>query len=295
VAEPSAHGTTAGREAQPRARRPSDRLVPAVEIVIPVHNEQRTLARSVRALYRHLEQHAAFSFAITIADNASTDGTLAAARSLARELAAVSVLHLDRKGRGGALRAAWSRSDAEVVAYMDVDLSTDLAALTELLTPLLQGRGDIAIGSRLAPGAEVRRGLRRELISRAYNLLLRVALGVGFSDAQCGFKAVRREVLGPLLDRVQDDAWFFDTELLVLAQRSKLAIHEVPVRWVEDTDSRVAILATAWQDLRGIVRLRRSTRRRPQQADASDQAGRGRTREVDRSAAVYPRPNAAPR
>jgi glycosyltransferase involved in cell wall biosynthesis len=166
------------------------------------------------------------------------------------------VLHLDRKGRGRALRAAWTRSEADVLAYMDVDLSTELSALPSLLIPLLQVRADVAIGSRLAPGAEVTRGLKRELISRSYNALLRLTLGVGFSDAQCGFKAARREVLLPLLERVEDDAWFFDTELLYLAQRSKLAIREVPVRWVEDPDSRVAILATVREDLRGIMRLR---------------------------------------
>jgi glycosyltransferase involved in cell wall biosynthesis len=229
----------------------------AVEIVIPVHNEQRVLDSSVRRLRDYLAREATFAYAITIVDNASTDATFALARSLAAELPEVSMLHLDEKGRGRALRAAWSRSTAAVVAYMDVDLSTDLSALRELLTPLLQERGDVAIGSRLAPGAEVTRSLRRELISRAYNLLLQLALHVGFSDAQCGFKAARREAVQPLLDEVQDDAWFFDTELLYRAQRGRLAIHEVPVRWVEDRDSRVKLLATAWQDLRGVMRLRR--------------------------------------
>jgi len=233
---------------------------PAVEIVIPVHNEQLALENGVRTLHAHLNQTFAFSFRITIADNASTDATLDVARTLAQELDGVEVLYLDRKGRGHALRCAWSRSDATVLAYMDVDLSTDLAALDELLTPLLEGRGDLAIGSRLAAGAEVTRGLRREVISRTYNLLLRALLGATFSDAQCGFKAGRREVVQALLDDVQDDAWFFDTELLYLAQQRKLAIHEVPVRWVEDLDSRVQIVATAREDLRGVMRLRAAAR-----------------------------------
>jgi glycosyltransferase involved in cell wall biosynthesis len=233
---------------------------PAVEIVIPVHNEQRVLAASVHELHRYLTSEFRFAFRITIADNASTDATLEIAQALARQLAGVAVLHLDRKGRGGALRAAWSRSDADVVAYMDVDLSTDLSALEALLLPLLQVRGDITIGSRLAPGARVTRGLRRELISRAYNLLLHVVPGAGFSDAQCGFKAGRREVIDALLSEVEDDSWFFDTELLYLAQRRKLAIREVPVRWVEDLDSRVDLIATAREDLRGMMRLRRRAR-----------------------------------
>jgi glycosyltransferase involved in cell wall biosynthesis len=230
---------------------------PEVEIVIPVHNERHVLAASIRTLHAHLEREHAFSFQLTIAENASTDGTLELAETLAHELAGVSVLHLDAKGRGRALRAAWGQSDADVLAYMDVDLSTDLGSLAGLLMPLLEGRGDITIGSRLAPAAQVRRSIKRELISRAYNLLLHMTLGAGFSDAQCGFKAGRREAIQALLPDVEDENWFFDTELLCLAQRAKLAIHEVPVCWVEDPDSRVDILATARQDLRGVMRLRR--------------------------------------
>jgi glycosyltransferase involved in cell wall biosynthesis len=246
----------------------------ALEIVIPVHNEHLILERSVRTLHAHLSESFTVPFQITIADNASNDATLDVARMLADELDDVEVLYLDRKGRGHALRVAWMRSDADVLAYMDVDLSTDLSALGELVLPLLQGRGDLAIGSRLAPGAQVTRGLERELISRCYNLLLHVLLGTGFSDAQCGFKAGRREVMQPLLDDVQDEAWFFDTELLYLAQRRKLAIHEVPVRWVEDPDSRVEIVATAREDLRGILRLRSADRERRGEASAQPAASR---------------------
>jgi glycosyltransferase involved in cell wall biosynthesis len=247
---------------------------PDVEIVIPVYNEQRILAKSVRELHDYLLRETAIPFAITIADNASTDATLELARSLSRELPEVQVLHLERKGRGRALRAAWSTSDADVVAYMDVDLSTDLSALPQLLQPLLGGRADLAIGSRLAPGAAVTRGAKRELISRSYNLLLHALLGTGFSDAQCGFKAGRREIIQTLLEEVEDDAWFFDTELLYRAQRNRLTIHEVPVRWVDDPDSRVDIVATAREDLRGVMRLRHDTRRREQHARAEATGGR---------------------
>jgi glycosyltransferase involved in cell wall biosynthesis len=232
----------------------------AVEIVIPVHNEEHVLEASVRRLHEHLIRGFSFCVQITIIDNASTDATFEVAERLSAELSDVAALRLERKGRGRALRAAWACSEADVVAYMDVDLSTDLSALGPLLLPLLARRGDIAIGSRLAPGAQVTRGVRRELISRSYNLLLHVLLGVGFSDAQCGFKAARREVIEALLDDVEDDSWFFDTELLYLAQRRKFAIREVPVRWVEDRDSRVELIATAREDLRGIMRLRRSAR-----------------------------------
>jgi glycosyltransferase involved in cell wall biosynthesis len=229
--------------------------VSEVEIVIPVHDEERTLALSVRRLHRFLTAEFPFSWRIVIADNASTDTTPDVAALLCRELASVSWMRLERKGRGRALRAAWSASDARVVCYMDVDLSTDLRGLLPLVAPLLSGHSDLAIGTRLADGARVVRGPKRELISRAYNMVLHAALRARFSDAQCGFKAVRREVVDELLPAVRDEAWFFDTELLVLAQRRGLRIHEVPVDWIDDPDSRVKLVRTAAEDLLGVARL----------------------------------------
>jgi putative flippase GtrA len=228
---------------------------PQIEIVVPVYNEERALALSVRRLHRFLTAEFPFRWQITIADNASTDITPGIAAELARTVPHVRWIRLDRKGRGRALRAAWSASEAQVVCYMDVDLSTDLRALLPLVAPLLSGHSDVAIGTRLAHGARVVRSPKRELISRAYNRLLRVALRARFSDAQCGFKAVRREVAGELLPVVRDESWFFDTELLVLAQRRGLRIHEVPVDWVDDPDSRVKIVRTAFDDLVGVARL----------------------------------------
>ena len=228
---------------------------PHVEIVVPVFNEGAGLERSIRRLHDFLTASFPFGWRIVIADNASTDATPAIARALERELRGVSHLRLEEKGRGRALRAAWSASRAQVVAYMDVDLSTDLRALLPLVAPLLSGHSDLAIGTRLAGGARVVRGPKRELISRSYNVILRTALRARFSDAQCGFKAVRSDALPELLDEVRDDGWFFDTELLVLAQRRGLRIHEVPVDWIDDPDSRVAIVRTALDDLRGVARL----------------------------------------
>src|SRR5919201_4743797 len=187
-----------------------------VEIVVPVYNEQAGLERSIRSLHRYLRSQFPFSWRIVVADNASTDATPKIATSLARELRGVEVLRVERKGRGLALREAWSRSDARVVCYMDVDLSTDLRALSPLVAPLLSGHSDLSIGSRLAPGARVVRGAKREVISRCYNLLLRGTLAARFSDAQCGFKAIRADVAAGLLPLVEDTGWFFDTELLVL-------------------------------------------------------------------------------
>jgi putative flippase GtrA len=232
---------------------------PVVDVVIPVCDEQATLEASVRRLHGFLTASFPFSWRIVVVDNGSADATPAIARSLAEELDGLDALQLERKGRGRALRAAWTRSAAEVVCYMDVDLSTDLRALLPLVAPLVSGHSDVAIGTRLGRGARVVRGPGRELISRSYNLLLRTALRARFSDAQCGFKAVRRDALAELLGDVRDDGWFFDTELLVLAQRRGLRIHEVPVDWIDDPDSRVDILATALADLRGVGRLMASS------------------------------------
>src|SRR3954447_6707227 len=217
---------------------------PLVDIVVPVHNEERDLVPSITRLHDYLREQVGHSWRITIADNASTDHTWDLAVDLAAALEDVVAVRLPAKGRGRALREVWSLSDAQVVAYMDVDLSTDLAALPPLVAPLLSGHSDVAIGTRLSRGARVVRGPKRELISRCYNLLLHAALGTSFTDAQCGFKAIRADRARELLPLVEDTGWFFDTELLVLAERRGLRIHEVPVDWVDDPDSRVDIVPT---------------------------------------------------
>ncbi|MGW0043747.1 glycosyltransferase [Rhodococcus sp. NPDC003348] len=229
-----------------------------LDVVVPVYNEERDLDRCVRGLHRHLADAMPYPSRITVADNASTDTTLAVANRLAAEFDNVRVVHLDEKGRGRALRTVWSASDAQVVAYMDVDLSTDLNALLPLVAPLVSGHSDLAIGSRLSRSSRVVRGPKREVISRCYNLILRGALRARFSDAQCGFKAMRTDVARQLLPLVEDTGWFFDTELLVLAERVGLRIHEVPVDWVDDPDSTVDIVATAVADLKGVVRVGRA-------------------------------------
>ena len=206
----------------PRAGVSRERLV---EVAVPVYNEEKILARSVRQLHSYLTANLPFRFVITIAENASTDGTFAAAQQLCAELPCVRAVHLDRKGRGLALRHVWGSSDADIVAYMDADLSTGLDAFLPLIAPLLSGHSDLATGSRLARGATVTRSPKREIISRSYNLLLRTVLSARFADAQCGFKAGRAEVIRALLADVKDNAWFFDTELLILAQRRGLRIY----------------------------------------------------------------------
>jgi putative flippase GtrA len=231
--------------------------VPVLDVVVPVFNEQAALADSIHRLHRHLRDDFPYPVRITIADNASNDDTPLIAAELAAELSDVRVVRLEQKGRGRALHQVWADSDAQVLAYMDVDLSTDLAALAPLIAPLISGHSDLAIGTRLGRGSRVVRGAKRELISRCYNLILKSTLQARFSDAQCGFKAIRADVAQRLLPHVTDTGWFFDTELLVLAERSGLRIHEVPVDWVDDPDSRVDIVATATADLKGVGRLLR--------------------------------------
>jgi glycosyltransferase involved in cell wall biosynthesis len=231
---------------------------PVLDVVVPVYNEEVDLGPCVRRLHAYLTATFPYPFRITIADNASTDATPYVAEHLALALPYVAAVRIPVKGRGRALRTVWSASPAPVLAYMDVDLSTDLAALLPLVAPLISGHSDVAIGTRLARGARVVRGPKREIISRCYNLVLRGTLAVRFSDAQCGFKAIRSDVAARLLPLVADGGWFFDTELLVLAQRAGLRIHEVPVDWVDDADSRVDVWPTAIADLKGVWRVGRA-------------------------------------
>ncbi len=240
-----------------------------VEIVVPVYNEEATLARSIGRLAAYLRTEFPLSWVITIADNASTDRTWDIATSLAHRVRGVRAAHLDAKGRGRALRAVWWHSESPVVAYMDVDLSTDLRALLPLVAPLVSDHSDVAIGTRLAAGSRVARGPKREAISRSYNLILRATLHAGFSDAQCGFKAIRADAAKLLLPQIVDNGWFFDTEMLVLAERAGMRIHEVPVDWSDDPDSRVHVVSTATDDLRGVWRMLRRPRA-PQCAETDD-------------------------
>jgi putative flippase GtrA len=245
----------------PSADEDAVRPVPQLEIVIPVYNEARQLAASVTALRTFLDTKFPLTTIVTVVDNASTDDTWTIASGLAASLPGIQALHLDQKGRGRALRVAWTASRAPVVAYMDVDLATALDALLPLVAPLLSGHSDVAIGTRLAPGAHVVRGARREIISRSYNMLLKITLSNSCSDAQCGFKALRHQAVEVVLPLVDDESWFFDTEVLITAQRLGLRIHEVPVDWVDDLDSRVAVANTAWLDACGVARMMTPTSR----------------------------------
>jgi glycosyltransferase involved in cell wall biosynthesis len=223
-----------------------------------VFDEEERLPRSLPRLHRFLHDRCRFEFEIVIADNASTDRTPEIARELAREHDRVQVLRLEDKGRGRALKHAWGTSDAAILSYMDVDLSTDLDSFPTLIEALATGGFDVAFGSRLLPASSTTRGWKREIISRCYNQIIRIICDTRFADAQCGFKAISREAATRLLPLVEDNGWFFDTELLILAEKLGWRLCEQPVRWVDDSDSRVRICRTAVEDLKGLMRVRRN-------------------------------------
>ncbi len=231
-----------------------------VDLVLPVYNEAHVLEQSVDRLAATMSATADFPWRILIADNGSTDGTTELANRLAEQLEYVRILHLSEKGRGRALRMAWTETDAKFSIYMDVDLSTDLAAVPKVVE-LLRGGSDLVTGSRLHGDASTTRCLKRDVLSRGYNRLIRWTLGTKtFDDAQCGFKGVRIAAIRKLLPLVKNQHWFFDTELLVLAEYAKMTVHSIPIQWEEDADSRVNIPATILQDLKGLARLRMTAR-----------------------------------
>ena len=227
----------------------------SVDVVIPVYNEERVLKQSINTLRQFLDKTLAYNWTIVIADNASTDKTWKVAQALSREYPDVVSLHLDEKGRGRALRRAWLDSNADIVSYMDVDLSTDLEAFPKLIQAIEEGY-DIAIGSRLMPGSSIKRSFKRELTSRGYNLLIKAMFRSKFSDAQCGFKALSSKAARELVPLTKDQKWFFDTELLILAEKKGYRTKDVPVAWIEDPDTRVSVSRTAFDDVKGLLRLR---------------------------------------
>lgn len=234
----------------------AEKELPSVNIVLPVYNEEKELSQSVKTLYGFLTNNIHdFTWHITIVDNASRDETYTIAKKLALKHKEVTAIHLDLKGRGRAVKHAWRKRNFDILAYMDIDLSSDLKHLEALVHSL--GRGyDIAIGTRNSYGSRVyKRTLLRTITSKVYILLIKMLFFVNFSDAQCGFKAVTRRVVDELLPHIKDNEWFFDSELLIVGEKSGLRIYEEPVTWIDNPGSTVRVLKTAFGDIRGLWRL----------------------------------------
>lgn len=229
----------------------------SVDVVIPVLNEEQVLERSVRALHAYLSDNLTHTWRIVVADNGSRDGTFEIAQKLERELGTVKADHIPEAGRGRALTRAWLGSGADVVSYMDVDLSTDLEAFPKIVSAIVDEGYDVAAGTRLGEGAETTRSPRREVLSRGFVLLINALFRAKLRDTQCGFKAASRECAERLLPLTEDTGWFWDTELLLLASKGGWRVKFIPVRWMEDPDSRVKVLSTVWRDLKGLARMRR--------------------------------------
>ncbi len=233
-------------------------MPPRVDVVIPVLNEERALPNCVETLLQFLGDSSPYPFRIVIADNGSTDRTPEIAESLSQaHWPRVAWSRLEIRGRGRALRKAWLESDADILTYMDVDLSTDLAAFPPMVRAIGEEGFDLSVGSRLMKGASVsKRTLKREITSRSYNMIVKAAFFTRFSDAQCGFKAISSRAAQALVPKVLDQGWFFDSELLILAEKGGYRIKDIPVRWVDDPDTRVRVVKTAVDDLKGLYRLR---------------------------------------
>ena len=229
---------------------------PTLNVVIPVYNEEKELQASVTTLCTFLHQNLKdFDWKVIIADNASADKTFHIARELADKNKKVYAYHLDQKGRGRAVKTVWKKYLSDVNSYMDVDLSTDLKHFPPLVRSLVRGY-DIAIGSRNANGARVYgRNYLRTLTSKVYIHLIKFFFWVNFSDAQCGFKAVSRRIVTDVLPHIEDNEWFFDSELLIVAEKSGYRIYEEPVTWIDNPGSTVRVMKTAQGDLQGLFRL----------------------------------------
>ena len=235
---------------------------PLIDIVVPVLNEEKILQKSITTLDEYMSKHLPYRYQITIADNGSQDKTLEIAENLAEKHQSVRVVSLAERGRGRALKQVWQSSPADILTYMDVDLSTSLDDFLPMIQPLVAGEAGVAIGSRLTKGSKTTRGLKREFISRCYNKIIKWTSRTKFSDAQCGSKAIRRDVATKFLPKIKDNEWFFDTELLIKTERAGVPIHEQPVTWIEDTDSRVKIVKTAVDDLKGLYRVNKELDKR---------------------------------
>jgi len=227
-----------------------------INITIPVYNEEKRMGDNVLKLYHYIKSSLKYPFEIIIADNGSTDNTPAIAKQLSYKYPEIKLLHIEQKGKGIAINTSWSRSKADILSFMDVDLSADLKHFQQLIDAILKDGYDITIGSRLITHKKVKRSLKREIISRCYSFLLKLAFFVKFHDAPCGFKAIKKEAADRLLPLINDAGWFFDSKLLIIGEKLGFKIKEIPIEWIDDPGSKVNIPGTAYEYLKAIFLLK---------------------------------------
>ena len=231
--------------------------VASVSIVLPVLNEEKILRDSIETLRQFLLDEFPYKWTIAIADNGSTDQTQNIAQSLMSEYENIAIVNLSQRGRGRALKRAWTGNEADVLVYMDIDLSTNIESLTPLVNAIVEDGFDLAVGSRLLTSSRViGRSIKREVLSRGYVFLIKCLFFSDITDAQCGFKAISNSAAQALMPLIEDNAWFLDTELLLLAERFGFKRKDIPIIWTDDPDTRVRIGRTVLEDLKGLVRLR---------------------------------------
>ncbi len=229
----------------------------SVEIIIPVLNEEEILEENVTMLHRFLSKKCVIPWQITIFSNGSTDKTVEIGTRLSKRFSRVNFRHIPEKGKAKTYKLAWPSSKASIVGFMDADMSTELDAFPKCMDAIMNNKADIVIGDRLSSDAMIERSLKREILSRGYNTLLRsLFLRTHIVDAHCGFKFLKKSVACALLPHIKDECWFFDTELLMLAEQTGHRIEQVPVLWIERKASKVKIMRVMTDYVFNLVKLR---------------------------------------
>lgn len=205
-----------------------------IDVLLPIYNEEKILDANIRLLFGYCQHHLAGDWQLMLIINGSVDQSLTIAENLAQEFEQIKIINLPTGGKGQALKTGLQYSTAEVAVYMDIDLAVALSALPPLISLVAENKGALAIGSRLLPASQTERSWLRNYSSKLYNWLANTLLRCQISDWQCGFKAMNLDVRQAVVPLIQDNYWFFDTELIALAQKNNLRIAELPVSWSEN-------------------------------------------------------------
>lgn len=236
-----------------------------VEFCLPIYNEEKIIEKNVLKIVNFCkEKNLPFNWRVIIVNNGSKDNSLAISQKLSADNKQIGYTTILEPGRGQALKKYWLTSNADVVAYMDADLAVSLNNIIDLINPFVNNEADLVIGSRMMPGATIKRSFIRELISQSCNILYRLIIGNNISDTQCGFKAIKTEVFKKIAPYIEDNKWFFDTEIISFTHHLGYKIKEVPVNWEEnrydERKSKVNLLKDSFIHLKNLLRLKKRLR-----------------------------------